>query len=271
MPRRTRLDKRRPFLGVVLLVSTSLFLLFALTGCKRVRAPNTVLGLGGVASLSRSNIPEAQERSAGGVAFIGTIADVKKRDNMAGYADVRAVLGGGDGGFAGLFELQAEFGPTFGDEHRFGLRGGAGVLFQSQADAAAYRIQLPTVFAGWIYHPQEVERPYHLEAGLRSSLNLFTRERDELTVHNHGVSLDVGLGVMAMGNLFALQAEYLYTIDTTPIHTLHVRGCIGTLAFFCLDARHDRIQVAEGSTPRISTVQLYFMLGDVSGISTHLL
>ncbi len=275
MPRRNRLDRRRSPKAFTLPIFLCLLLLVALSGCKAVRQPNTVVGGGGFASLSRSSASDAQERSAGGVAVIGTYADVN-RDDITTYADGRGALGGGGGGFAGLLELQGEVGPAFGDdEHRFGLRAGAGALFQGQADSATYRIQLPTVFAGWIYHASSAQSPHHMELGLRSSLNLFTRERHDFGAFNHGLSLDVGVGLLAMtasrGPLgvsrgMHLQAEYLYTVDTTPIHTLHVRGCIGALAMFCLDARHDRVQ-AQDETVGVSTIQLYFMVGLISGSS----
>ncbi len=243
-------------------------LCFGLFACDAARAPNTALGFGGYASIARSSLPDARERSAGGFAVTATQAHVT-HTGINHYWDIRGGIGGGGGGVAGHLEMHGEVGKALGlhgdDEHGFTLRGGFGGLVQGQADAAVYRVQLPTAFAGWVYHARSPEAPFHIELGVRSSLNLYARERDSVATYDHGISADVGLGFLAMGEGFAVQADYARTFDGTPVHTVHARGCVAFFGMVCLDGRYDRIDVGNGDHVGVSMIQLYFMMGAING------
>ncbi len=253
---------------------SSVLLCVTLLACSSSRAPNSSVGFGAYASLVRSNISGARERSTGGFVAQAAVTNVSDEGGASYYFDAVGGLGGGDGAVGGHLRLYGEAGKVFGfspqQEHGFTLRLGIGTQFLEQADATNRRLMLPSAFAGWVYHDRSEGRPNHIEVGLRSSFNLQGREGDSWGTYNHDRRPEIGLRFLAMSRWFSVQAEYSHTFDDQPVHTLQGRGCVAFYGMVCLDGRYDRIDLGSDQVG-VAVIQLYFMVGFIDGRSPRTL
>jgi hypothetical protein len=212
----------------------------------------------------------AREATSYGVTINYDAAGATAPIGGSGRVHYRGALGGGSGGFDGIYESLVTVGPVFGNA-LVGLAPRVGLGAGLRGNERFYRsnLSLPRGDLALQLFPA---KGVFLEGGLTGAYNLVGRFNIEDTSRRTGASWQAGafgiVGISILSGSVQATREYVRSGPGTPIETLEINGCVNPLSALALcgnyiTARGDGLVGGEVVRTGVQTLQFSIGLGVV--------
>lgn len=232
---RARRLKARAIVVASVLLATS-------AGCKRHRAPNTLIVAGARIVPATDGRPDdsAEVGADGTTAQVGLAgAAFMHDDGVSSHLAGHGFAGGNGEGFAGAAGLRIEagpYGPLDTEEHTFVGRLGLDAHAEANPYAGWSALELPTLSLGYVHHAKD-DYPWHVELMGQGAFHLAGVAVSDDDQHSYFVRPTVGGRGVAYGDFLALEARYAYLIDEDNMHVVDGRFCFAGFFAACTDLR----------------------------------
>jgi hypothetical protein len=223
----------------VLAASSSVLLAAAAAGCT---PPRRTSNQSGVVAVEIAPVSSGGETDRAEV-VVGVSASLEiaetDRDWITERARATAAIGGNGNGVAGRLSLDVQGGLALWDgaDHAFARAGLFGTLERDPVTGWSV-VELPTLWLGYQHHGRDVTDTTHFDIGPRLSLALAGRAFAPAGTHDLVAAPSAGVGVLAMGELFAIEITVARYLERAPLDVVWGSACFAGFGALCVDVRY---------------------------------